>query len=205
MGRVRIGLAATELLASGDRLLAAEREIVADAAPRRVAEFATGRECARVAMSLVGAGSSDTPLLRDARGAPSWPAGVLGSITHCTGWIGAVAALRGRSFGLRGIGLDAEPRTPLPSGVLEVIASDAERAAVSRLAAEVPGIPWGTVLFCAKEAAYKASYPLTGKVLGHGAVSVRLSANGRFTAAALGVRGRWTVGPRVVVTIAVIA
>jgi 4'-phosphopantetheinyl transferase EntD len=205
MGRVRIGLAATELLASADRLLPEEREIVAGASPRRVAEFATGRECARVAMSLVGAGSWDTPLLRDRRGAPSWPAGVLGSITHCTGWIGAVAAPTGRSLGLRGIGLDAEPRAPLPSGVLEVVASEAERAAVGRLAAEVPGIPWDTLLFSAKEAAYKASYALTGEVLGHGAVSVRVSSKGRFTAAALGVRGRWTLGPRVIVTIAVIS
>lgn len=204
MGRVRIGLAATELLASRDRLLAGERDLVAGATPERVAEFATGRECARAAMSVVGAGSH-IPLLRDAHGAPSWPPGVIGSITHCTGWTGAVAARAGRSSGLRGIGLDAEARAPLPNGVLEVVASDAERASVSRLAAEVSGIPWDTVLFCAKEAAYKASYPVTGEVMGHDAVSVRVSANGRFTAAALGVRGRWTVGPGVVVTIAVIS
>ena len=203
----RIGLGATEQLSSADGLLAEERALVADVGPRRLAEFATGRECARVALSRLGAGSSATPVLRDARGAPSWPHGAVGSIAHCPGWTGAVAARAGGRFpgdGLRGIGLDAEPRVRLPPGVLQVVASEQERDAVNRLAAEGPGIPWDTVLFCAKEATYKAWYPRNGEVLDHDAVQVRLSASGQFTAPALGVRGRWTVGPRVVVTIAVL-
>ena len=203
----RIGLAATELLVPGDRLLPEERLLVADAGPRRLAEFATGRECARLALSRLGAGAPRTAVLCDARGAPSWPRAVVGSIAHCAGWTGAVTARAGGAFtghGLRGIGLDAEPRVGLPAGVLDVIASEPERATVTGLATEAPGIPWETVLFCAKEATYKAWYPRHGEVLDHDAVQVSLSASGSFTAAALGVRGRWTAGPRVVVTIAVL-
>ena len=203
----RIGLGATELLVPSDRLLPEERPLVADAGPRRRAEFATGRECARVALSRLGAGASGTAVLRDPRGAPAWPHGVVGSIAHCAGWTGAVAGRAGGALtghGLRGIGLDAEPRVALPAGVLDVIASEPERATVTRLTTEAPGIPWATVLFCAKEAAYKAWYPRHGEVLDHDAVQVSLSASGGFAAEALGVRGRWTVGPRVVVTIAVL-
>ena len=202
----RIGLGATELLVPADRLLPEERALVTGAGARRLAEFATGRECARVALSRLGAGAAETAVARDARGAPTWPPGVIGSIAHCAGWTGAVVARAGGAFpGLRGIGLDAEPRMPLPAGVIDVVASGPEPGAVTRLTTEAPGIPWETVLFCAKEATYKAWYPSHGVVVDHDAVQVSLSASGTFTAEALGVRGRWTVGPRVVVTIAVLA
>ena len=106
---------------------------------------------------------------------------MVGSLTHCDGWTGAVVArARGSRFG-RGvttIGLDAEPIAPLPTGVVEVVASVEEREALARLEAERPDIPWDTLLFSAKEATYKAWYPLNGTVIGHEAVSVVLSADG---------------------------
>ena len=74
--------------------------------------------------------------------------------------------------GVRAIGLDAEPVAPLPAGVLDVVASVEEREALARLGRERPGIPWDTLLFSAKEATYKAWYPLTGVVVGHDAVEV---------------------------------
>ena len=49
---------------------------------------------------------------------------------------------------------------------------------------ERPGIPWDRLLFSAKEATYKAWYPLTGMVVGHDAVRVELSASGSFTGVA---------------------
>jgi 4'-phosphopantetheinyl transferase EntD len=102
--------------------------------------------------------------------------------------------------------------------VLEVVASADEREALRRLAAlggERSGIPWDTLLFAAKEATYKAWYPLAGTVVGHDAVHVELSPSGSFSAVAraddaLGrvathrVRGRWVVGPRVLVVLGVV-
>lgn len=227
MGRVRavrrgtswrIALAATENPVGDDTLLPQERSLVDGVTGTRLAEFATGRHCARLALAALDPHLAAMPLLRDQHGAPEWPTGVVGSITHCAGWTGAVAARsRGSRFGrgVAAIGLDAEPITPLPAGVLEIVASGEEREALARLGAEQPGIAWDTVLFCAKEATYKAWYPLTGSVVGHDAVRVELSRAGGFTAVAsaddatgqpvtLKVHGRWRIGPRVVVVLGII-
>ena len=142
---------------------------------------------------------------------------MVGSVTHCAGWTGAVVARsRGSRLGrgVAAIGLDAEPIAPLPAGVLEVVASGDEREVLARLDFKEPGIPWDTLLFSAKEATYKAWYPLTGIVLGHAAVHVELSPTGTFTGGAAAhdsagrevrqrVRGRWVLGPRVMVTLCV--
>ena len=228
MGRVRavregpawrMGFAATEAAAGAGRLLPEERALVAGSSAARLEEFGTGRHCARTALACLDPELGRMPVLADPRGAPRWPPGTVGSITHCAGWTGAVAArYRGSRFGrgVRSLGLDAEPIAPLPAGVLDVIASDAEREALERLGAAQPVIPWDTLLFSAKEAAYKASYPLTGILLAHDAVSVRLLPSGRFSAVVTAddpgggrplvhrVHGRWALGPRVLVALGVI-
>ena len=62
---------------------------------------------------------------------PLWPAGVVGSITHCDGYRAAAVA---RATDLATVGIDAEPHEPLPDGVLAAIALPAEppRAARAR-------------------------------------------------------------------------
>ena len=216
-GSWRIALAATEAPVGEDALLPQERELIEGATAGRIVEFATGRHCARTALASLDPGLAGVPLLRDRRGAPEWPSGVVGSVTHCAGWTGAVVARsRGSWFGrgVAAIGLDAEPIAPLPNGVLEVVASVEERKALARLGAERPGIPWDTVLFSAKEAAYKAWYPLTGIVLSHQQLHLELSPSGTFTAVAAAsdssdrevvrrVRGRWRLGPQVVIALGV--
>lgn len=178
----------------------------------RAAEFATGRECARIALRQIGVETDGRPMLADEHGAPVWPSGAVGSISHTAGWTGAVAARRGRYGGIASLGLDAEVAAPLPDGVLDVVASGAERAALAHLDRSGADVPWDAVLFAAKEAAYKAWYPLTGVVLHHEQVAVVLAPDGRFRAEARDgirmpcrVRGRWRAGPDVVVTLAVIA
>ena len=129
-----------------------------------MAEFATGRYCAHAALAaLLWPADAGLPVLADGRGAPVWPRGVVGSITHCTGWTGAVA--RGGASrcwaGRRRLGMDAEPVGPLPAGVLDVVASASERARVARWGLD-PGVPWETVLFSAKESAFKAGTRCSG-------------------------------------------
>ncbi len=213
----RIVLSATEVPAGEDALLPEERALVDGASLERRAEFATGRHLARLALESLDPTRSRMPVLSDARGAPVWPAGVVGSITHCPGWAGAVVARsRGSRFGrgVTAIGLDAEPVAPLPTGVVEVVASAEERETLARLGGELAGIPWETVLFSAKEATYKAWYPLTGVVVGHDAVHVELASTGSFAAVvtaedsvsrvgSVRMRGRWRVGPQVVVALGV--
>jgi len=59
------------------------------------------------------------------------------------------------------LGIDAEPHLPLPEGVLAAISPHAERARL-RKAFDGAKTHWDRLLFCAKEAIYKAWYPRTG-------------------------------------------
>ncbi|MGW6242081.1 4'-phosphopantetheinyl transferase family protein [Streptomyces sp. NPDC055094] len=176
---------------------------------RRRAQFATARACARRALAELGL--APAPLLPGTGGAPRWPAGVVGSITHCDGYRAAVAA---RAADVAALGIDAEPAGPLPRGVLGLIASTTERAALDRLAAERPEVCWDRLLFSAKEAVYKAWFPATERWLGFAEAEVRLTPAGTFTAtldpsappprgATLRFAGRWLVREDLVVTSAV--
>jgi 4'-phosphopantetheinyl transferase EntD len=149
-------------------LFPGEEALVAKAVPRRRHEFATGRRCARAALAQLG--YLPAPLLTGPDRAPLWPDGVVGSITHTDGYRAAAVA---RITELSSVGIDAEPNQPLPDGVLGMIASPAETAAVAALLDECPAIRWDRLLFCAKECVYKAWYPLTGRWLDfHDAVVV---------------------------------
>jgi 4'-phosphopantetheinyl transferase EntD len=205
-------MSATTVRAHPESLHPVEAALVDGSRPDRLAELATGRECARRALREIGIDDPDRAILADEHGAPVWPEGVVGSISHTAGWTGAVAARRTRQAGIASIGLDAEVAAPLPVGALEVVASDRERLALARLGRADAHIPWDAVLFSAKEAAYKASYPLTGVVLHHEQVAVVLAPDGRFRAEARDgirmpcrVRGRWRAGPDVVITLALIS
>ncbi|MFE3327075.1 4'-phosphopantetheinyl transferase [Streptomyces sp. NPDC059176] len=136
-----------------------EAELVAHAVDRRREEFTTVRACARRALAALGL--PPTPVLPGVRNAPRWPAGVVGSMTHCEGYRAAALA---RATDLSTIGIDAEPDLPLPEGVLESIALPGELAWVH--AGGAAGRPCrDRLLFSAKEAVYKAWYPLLGTEL----------------------------------------
>jgi 4'-phosphopantetheinyl transferase EntD len=88
---------------------------------------------------------------------------VVGSLTHCAGYRGAVV---GRDGVVRSVGVDAEPHDVLPDGVLDAISLAAERREIEALASLAAGVHWDRILFCAKEATYKAWFPLTKRWLG---------------------------------------
>lgn len=112
-------------------------------------------------------------------GAPTWPAGTVGSMTHCTGYRGVCVA---RTSEIRSLGIDAEPHKPLPDDVLELIASDDERRLLIALQAHLGNCAVDRILFSAKEAVYKAWYPLELQWLGFGDVSVSIAEDGTFEA-----------------------
>ncbi|MGP3987791.1 4'-phosphopantetheinyl transferase family protein [Streptomyces sp. 3N207] len=137
-----------------------EAAIIDGALPQRQREFATGRVCARRALSALGV--EPAPLLRNRRGAPRWPEGVVGSMTHCAGYRAAAVSRRTEILGL---GIDAEPNEPLPDGVLETIALPHEQSWVNALSHTAPQIHWCRLLFSIKESVFKAWYPLTHREL----------------------------------------
>jgi 4'-phosphopantetheinyl transferase EntD len=190
-----------------------EEEVVARAVDKRRREFATARGCARRALATLGL--PPAPIVPGERGAPAWPPGVVGSMTHCDGYRASAVALERN---VRTVGLDAEPNGPLPDGVLKVIATPAE---VDWLDGAPPasGVCWDRLLFSAKESIYKAWFPLTRRWLDFeeavvtpdpdaGTFDARLRVPGpvvdgrRLT----GFTGRWVVRRGLVVTaIAVLA
>jgi 4'-phosphopantetheinyl transferase EntD len=107
-----------------------EEEVIRRAVAKRRNEFATVRHCARAALARLGIASR--PLLPGPRGAPTWPEGVVGSLTHCDGYRAAAVA---RSTDLRTLGIDAEEHLDLPVGVLDLVSSPTERDHLTQLAA----------------------------------------------------------------------
>jgi 4'-phosphopantetheinyl transferase EntD len=196
----------------GATLLPGEWAAIARAVATRRMEFATARACARAALARLG--QPPVPILRGPRGAPQWPAGVTGSITHCVGYRAAAVAWTSDAVAL---GLDAEPNEALPGAVAEMIALEEERAQIAGLAASEPGICWDRLLFCAKESVYKAWFPLTSRWLDFKAAHITIDpADGTFTAGLLVpgplvagsplrvLRGRWLVGRGMVATAIVV-
>jgi 4'-phosphopantetheinyl transferase EntD len=144
----------------GVPLFPEEAAAVANAVAKRRDEFTTARSCARAALRRLGV--APVPILPGERGAPRWPAGIVGSMTHCLGYRAAALA---RRRDVVTIGIDAEPHEALPDGVLDAISIEAERAMLARLALDAPRVHWDRLLFSAKESVYKAWYPLTGRWL----------------------------------------
>ena len=153
-------LAAAEMYSDPKELapLPEEEPLIARSVAKRRNEFITVRYCARQA--LVDLGLPPVPILKGDKGEPCWPDGIVGSLTHCEGFRGAAV---GRRAEVRSVGIDAEPHDVLPHGVLDAISLPVER---HELQSMPDGVHWDRVLFCAKEATYKAWFPLTHRWLG---------------------------------------
>jgi len=146
--------------APGGVLFPEEQKIIAHAVSARRREYAAVRSCARACLERLG--HERVPILPGIGGAPNWPAGARGSMTHCAGYAAAAVGSLAR---ISAIGIDAEPDAPLPDGVLDLVATSAEldRLAVTQL--EPDGPSWDRLLFSAKEAVYKAWFPQVGEWL----------------------------------------
>ncbi|MFI5957605.1 4'-phosphopantetheinyl transferase [Cryptosporangium sp. NPDC051539] len=182
-------------------LFPAERDAISAAVPVRRNEYATVRACARQALARLGL--PPAAILSGARGAPQWPDGAVGSMTHCTGFRAAALA---RTGAVTSLGIDAEPHRPLPDGILPTIAGPSEQAVVRELSRSAPHVRWDTLLFSAKESVYKAWFPRTGLWLGFEEAEIDLRPDGTFSARLVGdagaapgappagFQGRWTAG-----------
>jgi hypothetical protein len=123
-------------------------------------------------------------------------------MTHCDDYR---ACAIGLTETVAAIGIDAEPHEALPDGVLAMVGSEQERAALAELAAAAPGTFWDRILFSAKESVYKAWFPVARCWLDFQEAEVMIDPAGTFTARLLvpapapdGVslavlNGRWSV------------
>jgi 4'-phosphopantetheinyl transferase EntD len=182
-------------------LAPSEAAAVEGAGLARRLEFAAGRRCAHRALDRLGVPRA--PLVPGADRAPRWPDGVVGSVTHCEGYRAAAVA---RDDLVRAVGVDAEPHAPLPDGVASVVSHPSDRVPAGA------GVHHDRVVFSAKEAAYKAWFPLTRRVVDFGEVAVEVRSDGTFgavvddgTGEPLALDGRWLVARGLVLTAVVLA
>jgi 4'-phosphopantetheinyl transferase EntD len=176
-----------------------EEAALGNAVEKRRLEFVTARACAREALARLGFAAQPIPV--GARGEPLWPAGIVGSITHCAGYRACAVA---PASVLLTIGIDAEVDDSLPDGLIGDIALPEEQRWIEAAAAADPGVSWDRLLFSIKESIYKAWFPLTRSWLGFEDASVAIDRErGSFSASLLvpgptlagrkldGFSGRW--------------
>jgi 4'-phosphopantetheinyl transferase EntD len=121
---------------------------VAGSAEKRRRDFALGRACARAALAKIGHG--EAVIAKSEDGAPLWPPGIVGSITHTDGY---AAALVGESRNFAGIGIDAEQAGGVTQDLWPRLFSAGEHEA---LRSHADPLLAATLFFSAKEASYKA-------------------------------------------------
>lgn len=145
-------------LAQGDpdALLPAEAGAVARAVPKRRREFAAGRQALRLALARAGHGwPAAAPILPRPDRRPDLPDGLRASLSHSGDHCLAIAAPPQGPW----VGVDIEPADrPWPAGLARTVMP-------YRMATDDP-----LLVFCVKEAMFKAQYPATGRMLDFSAV-----------------------------------
>jgi 4'-phosphopantetheinyl transferase EntD len=176
------------LIRAGDEqhLLAAENASIAARDPRARAATGAGRQVAHELLRRLGC--TDPAVPRGQLGSPTWPAGVIGSIAHDDDLAVAVAA---RTDAMRSVGVDIEPALPLSRELQAIVITPQDRQG---------DLETGTgsrVLFAVKEAVYKASFPLDGRVLGFEDIAVDFQAGEAVTSSGRRLTVRFTTTPRI--------
>ena len=160
-----------------DTLYEEEIAYLKKAGQKRRQEFAAVRHCARIALQSL---NYERPVMVPGRsGLPTWPNGLIGSMTHCNSYCAAAVA---SSQVCNAIGIDAEPNRSLTPGVLDRIASSTECEHVQYLRALHPHISFDRLLFSIKESIYKAVFSNSGDSLRFKDVRVLVNPNGNFDA-----------------------
>ncbi|WP_294229559.1 4'-phosphopantetheinyl transferase superfamily protein [uncultured Shimia sp.] len=149
-----------------------EAPAIAHAVPKRRREFAAGRQAARMAMLALGQPEQAVPTRPDR--APQWPSNLAGSISHDAT---SCVAIVGADTQFRALGVDVEPDAPLHDDLTAEICLPQEQAWLLDIPPPRRAL-LARRLFCAKEAVYKAQYPLTQTLFGFDAIHVTLNVHG---------------------------
>ncbi len=140
-----------------DEVGAAQLDTVKCASIRRQRTFVAGRLCAGAALNARG--FAPRPLLSEPTGQPAWPPSAIGSIAHTEGY--AIAAVLADERPESGLGVDVESVSAVSRDLSSILftASEKERLAFldDKTWAAMAGL-----MFCAKEAYYKAQFTVTG-------------------------------------------
>jgi len=157
-----------------------ERAATEGWAPHRLAQFALGRACARRALGRLGVAA--VPILFDREGAPAWPSGTVGSISHkrqnCMIAVGSASLFDG-------VGVDLEVdfvEQDENEIVRRVCPTPRERSQVVAFQATCQSP--GTLFLAAKEAFFKLQFPISRARLDWDQVEVTFHPRNAFTVCA---------------------
>ncbi|WP_323763810.1 4'-phosphopantetheinyl transferase family protein [Marinovum sp.] len=131
-------------------------DFLSRAVPKRRAEFLAGRLLAREALARFGRAGA---IGRDAHGAPVWPEGVQGSISHSHGTVGVWL---GQGAATLGLDLEALADPRATRAICHTVLTGGDRALIG----DSPDAALATAVFSAKEALYKALFPRIGRFFG---------------------------------------
>jgi len=141
-----------------------EQSAIEGAVPSRRREFLAGRAAARLAQQALGL--PPQRVLMGADRAPIWPEGLSGSISHAGGVCIAAVTVDPT---IAALGLDIEDDAALPEELFDSVLHLHEQRWIDRR--PDPGRV-ARIFFSAKECAYKAQYPLSGRVFGFEFITV---------------------------------
>lgn len=147
-------------------------------------EFLAGRDALRQA--IVGLGHAPCAIPMQDNRAPVFPAGIQASLSHTAQLCIAIADFSHNSISL---GIDIELSEALDPALWSMVLTRDERLWMADQPKVMQGIAAKTI-FCAKEAAYKCQFALSGALLDFDAFDVTFGEDDRFTATF-----RQTVGP----------
>jgi 4'-phosphopantetheinyl transferase EntD len=151
-----LGALVAELREPGDPAALAPEEALClkGAVQKRIQEFAAGRACAHRLLDKLGI--TDFPIKVADDRQPLWPATVVGSITHTSGFCAAVVAEK--EF-LSAVGIDSEIADSVKPHLWRAICTPSETAWLRSLP-DAEQAAAATLIFSAKEAFYKCQYAL---------------------------------------------
>ena len=138
-----------------------ERTELETMAAGRQKGFSSGRYCAHLAQELLGI--EPQAIGRQGR-MPIWPESCVGSITHSRELAAAIT-----STAYAGVGIDLEHSGRVNEKHFATVFTAEERECLKDLDADA-----ATVMFSAKEAGYKAIYPINGTYIGFQEARIRL-------------------------------
>ena len=167
--------AVREITASEGAAFPAEERLIRRAVAARRAEFRAGRAAARDALARLGCAPQAIPAYAERD--PIWPRGFVGSITHCGPMAVAIAA---RAQSQHSVGIDLEQDSALEARLIASVCRPDE----IRPSGEIDHrIDQAKLRLVAKEAVYKALFPLRRAMLGFHRVRVTFApADGSFSA-----------------------
>ncbi|MGH8127503.1 MAG: 4'-phosphopantetheinyl transferase family protein [Gammaproteobacteria bacterium] len=147
-----------------------EQIIIGNAVDKRRREFTAGRACARGILKQFGF-SENLTIGKDKYGAPVWPEGIVGSISHTADV--CVVSIGRQSPELISLGVDIEKDTRLDADLVNLVCDELEKDLCCNGQID-DSLRLAKVIFSAKESVYKCLYPIIKTVLDFQDVHIQL-------------------------------